>query len=437
MSSSSSSSMASRPTMTVSVVQQIAKSFEVTEKWTQGKNGARVVGNVADFLASSCGSSMDISSDGLAVVRSTSPPGIAHVIGKSGDSEKLFRTVTIKLLPVTLGMAGSLDSFLPSGPITEEDKKLIPGIREKTNTIFSLLGMVQDASMDLTMGSLFGDPDFLIKHVLGSMLHVGSEGFQRQMVVYATKVQEAIDGYVNADANATPTPPCKFEGILTPVTYDYAVTCIMTSDDGPKTPVAAHRIKQLKNMTHAPRKAPRPVDAALTPASPVRQNNKKRKKTKHQSSSSSGSSSKPVDIPDCPICMHDFAPDSMDIVKTTCGHIFCRECIEKSFDFRGMSCPMCRTRFNRSIGSQPLGTLELSIKSVSLQDGCDHAWCMDFVFPNGTQEPWGPHPDQHYHGEQRTAYFPFTEQYMPVVEGVHRCLQASQPLQLDSERHSP
>ena len=41
-----------------------------------------------------------------------------------------------------------------------------------------------------------------------------------------------------------------------------------------------------------------------------------------------------------------------DPVKTKCGHIFCRECIDQSLQYNSL-CPICKTAIKDVIGNQP------------------------------------------------------------------------------------
>lgn len=49
-------------------------------------------------------------------------------------------------------------------------------------------------------------------------------------------------------------------------------------------------------------------------------------------------------LEECPICMEDVA----DAIITSCGHVFCRDCIENWLLNNVADCPMCRSRITRA-----------------------------------------------------------------------------------------
>lgn len=55
-------------------------------------------------------------------------------------------------------------------------------------------------------------------------------------------------------------------------------------------------------------------------------------------------------IPECPICLADACPEGeRDVIKTPCGHVFCKDCIQShvKHTIGNRGCPMCRSQLNR------------------------------------------------------------------------------------------
>ena len=52
----------------------------------------------------------------------------------------------------------------------------------------------------------------------------------------------------------------------------------------------------------------------------------------------------------CPICIDDFKNPT----KTKCGHMFCKDCIEKALQYDSY-CPTCKKPLRPITGKQPLG----------------------------------------------------------------------------------
>ena len=72
--------------------------------------------------------------------------------------------------------------------------------------------------------------------------------------------------------------------------------------------------------------------------------------------------SPPVKVEDCVICMCPIT----DPKKLPCGHEFCRDCIEQSFDKCQPKCPSCGRLFGVMKGNQPPGTMDVDIVGGSL-----------------------------------------------------------------------
>ena len=68
---------------------------------------------------------------------------------------------------------------------------------------------------------------------------------------------------------------------------------------------------------------------------------------------------------DCPVCYGDEF-NVADMVKTSCGHSYCKECICKHIDSvptsRPVGCPMCRAQVTRLEVMKPSILVEIGAK---------------------------------------------------------------------------
>ncbi|WAR21257.1 DTX3L-like protein, partial [Mya arenaria] len=105
---------------------------------------------------------------------------------------------------------------------------------------------------------------------------------------------------------------------------------------------------------------------------------------------------------DCVICM-DTVKDPYPL---KCGHMFCKECILKQFEFKKV-CPMCGHVCGIIEGNQPTGKMIVSKESRN----CHGYWncgsiLMRYEFPDGKQQEGHPNPGSSYRGIRRTGYLP-------------------------------
>ncbi|WAR21291.1 DTX3L-like protein, partial [Mya arenaria] len=105
---------------------------------------------------------------------------------------------------------------------------------------------------------------------------------------------------------------------------------------------------------------------------------------------------------DCVICM-DTVKDPYPL---KCGHMFCKECILKQFEFKKV-CPMCGHVCGIIEGNQPTGKMIVSKESGN----CHGYWncgsiLMRYEFPDGKQQEGHPNPGSSYRGIRRTGYLP-------------------------------
>ncbi|XP_041361925.1 uncharacterized protein LOC121377893 [Gigantopelta aegis] len=107
----------------------------------------------------------------------------------------------------------------------------------------------------------------------------------------------------------------------------------------------------------------------------------------------------------CPICM-----DSISNPKklSKCGHVFCKDCIDRCFKTFKPVCPTCNTIYGEITGTQPEGSMTVKHDQYSRLPG--HLDCgtitITYQFKGGIQSPEHPNPGSRYHGTTRTAYLP-------------------------------
>lgn len=120
----------------------------------------------------------------------------------------------------------------------------------------------------------------------------------------------------------------------------------------------------------------------------------------------------------CPICLDVMvSPKKLD----KCGHIFCRECIDNSFQHHKPACPSCNTMYGLVTGNQPNGTMHVSWnRSIRLPGykNCDTI-VIDYAFPSGIQGKEHPYPGLGYSGTSRRAFLPGTEEGKKVYRLLH------------------
>lgn len=69
-----------------------------------------------------------------------------------------------------------------------------------------------------------------------------------------------------------------------------------------------------------------------------------------------------------------------------CGHIFCKECIDASFQYKP-ACPSCGTIYEKVTGDQPPGFISIRRSSIRLQGFNDSSGSivLTYKFDDGNQ----------------------------------------------------
>ncbi|KAL2090708.1 hypothetical protein ACEWY4_012971 [Coilia grayii] len=122
----------------------------------------------------------------------------------------------------------------------------------------------------------------------------------------------------------------------------------------------------------------------------------------------------------CPICMDEFNNKE----KLSCGHAFCKDCLRRSVESLGASCPVCKKVFGKIEGDQPRGTMTHIIQKSSLPGfkRCDTI-VINYNIPSGIQSDKHPKPGRPFHGAQRTAYLPDSKEGREVLALLQRAFQ--------------
>ena len=136
---------------------------------------------------------------------------------------------------------------------------------------------------------------------------------------------------------------------------------------------------------------------------------------------------------ECPICLDVFKMP----VKTKCGHVFCKGCIEEALR-HDPYCPTCKKPLRSITGKQPLGGtmthVVCCLMSCCKKNVYFFVFCMqvlnfsvpgyeayktimiNYTIPSGVQGPEHPKPGQPYTGTSRTAYLPDNQEGREVLQ---------------------
>jgi len=102
----------------------------------------------------------------------------------------------------------------------------------------------------------------------------------------------------------------------------------------------------------------------------------------------------------CSICLSNMT----DPTKILCGHIFCKECLNR---YKKPICPLCKYVYNKVIGNQPDGTMtyKYSKKDLPGYNGDGHI-IITYDMKAGIQTVSHPNPGKSFPETIREAYLP-------------------------------
>ncbi|XP_021355424.1 uncharacterized protein LOC110451631 [Mizuhopecten yessoensis] len=110
----------------------------------------------------------------------------------------------------------------------------------------------------------------------------------------------------------------------------------------------------------------------------------------------------------CCICIDTMTDEPK---KLSCGHMFCRECIDQQFKYKP-ACPQCGAVHGKITGDQPPGTMTMTTTKSSRRGGSlpGHEGYgiinISYHFPPGKQGPDHPTPGKYYQGITRPGFLP-------------------------------
>lgn len=114
----------------------------------------------------------------------------------------------------------------------------------------------------------------------------------------------------------------------------------------------------------------------------------------------------------CPICMDRFTNKK----QLKCKHEFCEECLARSRESLGPTCPVCKDVFGKMEGDQPDGQMTWYRGSSSLPGfpGCGTI-TINYTISSGVQTEKHSNPGKRYYGISRTAYLPDNQEGREVL----------------------
>eukprot|EP00045_Choanoeca_perplexa_P002210 m.23445 g.23445 ORF g.23445 m.23445 type:complete len:274 (-) comp11383_c0_seq1:81-902(-) len=123
----------------------------------------------------------------------------------------------------------------------------------------------------------------------------------------------------------------------------------------------------------------------------------------------------------CGVCLeqiNDFDASDDDAVqlRQCTDHFYHRDCIAQWLT-QSPRCPVCFNPYGPVIGSQPPGTMHVTLDMSSQLPGhLGHGVIsFSYSFPSGTQDERMPKPGSRYSGTSRTAYLPASTEGLAVL----------------------
>ena len=143
-----------------------------------------------------------------------------------------------------------------------------------------------------------------------------------------------------------------------------------------------------------------------------------------------------TDDDDCPICLEALDPSSsLDFLQhpshssdnkvvvglPKCPHKFHQACLQESWKHQNSAkCPVCRTpAVERTFGKSPSGCMQVSILQRHSCPGFHdtlQTLQLQYEIPSGRQMPYHDHPGHVYHGTTRTAYLPYNQAGLRLLQ---------------------
>uniref|UniRef100_A0A8C2WRG7 E3 ubiquitin-protein ligase n=1 Tax=Cyclopterus lumpus TaxID=8103 RepID=A0A8C2WRG7_CYCLU len=121
----------------------------------------------------------------------------------------------------------------------------------------------------------------------------------------------------------------------------------------------------------------------------------------------------PAEDENCPICMDKCTNKK----QLKCTHEFCAECLEKSTQVIGPTCPVCKDIFGLIEGDQPDGEMKWTCFPSPLPGFPDcGSITIYYNIQSGVQTKKHSNPGKHYYGLTRTAYLPDNKEGNEVLK---------------------
>ncbi|KAL8560276.1 hypothetical protein ACOMHN_006007 [Nucella lapillus] len=117
----------------------------------------------------------------------------------------------------------------------------------------------------------------------------------------------------------------------------------------------------------------------------------------------------------CIIC-HGTSKNAWGLTK--CGHMLCRECLEKRFRTRRVrSCPECQTSYDYTENQPGRGQMKMKWDNDLHLSGFPHndTFVIEYNFPRGKIKEGDPEPGQPYEGVKKSAYLPNSREGRKVL----------------------
>ena len=114
----------------------------------------------------------------------------------------------------------------------------------------------------------------------------------------------------------------------------------------------------------------------------------------------------------------------MDKETTSCGHSYCRACLQKALHKKPI-CPLCNQTLQPVTGNQPDGHMKHRTIGTCLPGYHQYRTIqITYEIPGGIQGPDHPNPGQQYTGCTRVTYLPDSPEGREVLGLLKRAFDA-------------